>query len=427
MPIVDLDDENKTPAEAVVVNDEQRKLYTDEDFKTSILFNKDHELDTIVRYIEGNKWTIDYFLQIRDINDTALLPDPNVPATTLKYNRINNLVITLSGSIDQTDPNEVIGNGVINAGFLPNYGDPFIATLTGGREAIFTIMKVTKKRYNLHESYDVEFKLFAFLDKDSLLYRDIVTKTIRKYTYDNDYLMDKSSPIILNKDYADKLDLKKTRQEILNFYFKIMVDPRKNIIIPETNTGTYLDTLLTDFIFKTVMTNEVKNMDKISRMTFETDTVHTVFDVILNRSIKMLKTCDTDIGFIRVQSQGIHATNRTLAYLGVTYIVDRYVSDPDNIDIVMNHYDKPADLVEPIRTKDANYIFSNAFYNQDRVNCGPMETAVLDYLGGNLVEMSELKKLIDNYVYWDLIDQYYLLPILLILIKDHTTSTFSNI
>ena len=427
MAIVDLDDENKTPAEATVVKDTQRKLYTNEDFKTSTLFNKDHELDTIVKYIEGNKWTIDYFLQIRDINDEALLPDPNVPATTLKYNRINNLIITLSGGIDQTDPTNVVGAGIINAGYLPNYGDPFIATLTGGREAIFTIMKVEKKRYNLHESYNVEIKLFAFLDKDSVLYRDLITKTIREYTYDTDYLMDKSSPIILNKDYAEKMDLKKTRQEILNFYFKLMVDTRKNVIMPSTNTGLYLDTLLTDFIFKTINSNEITGSEKISRMTYDTDTINTIYDALITRDISMLKTCDTDVGFTRVQSQGIHATNRTLAYLGVTHIVDVCNGRCEPIDISGNQYDKPVDLVEPIKIHDDKYIFSNSFYTMDRVNCGPMETAVLDYLGGSLVEMSELKKLTDNYVYWDLIDQFYLLPILLLLIRDHTNSTFSNI
>jgi len=429
MPILDLDDSNKTPAEQVVIpEDNKRKLYTDADFKTSTLFNKDHELDTIVRFISGSKWEVDYFMQLRDVNDSLSMPDVNIPATLLKYNRINNLILNLEGGIDQSDPDNITGSCKINAGFLPNYGDVFIAPLAGGREAIFVITEVTKQRYNLHEIYDVNFKLFEFLDRNSSLYRDLIFKTVREYTYDKNFIPDKGSPIILNQDYAKKLDLVNVKKDIIEFYFKMMVNSNKNLIMVPTNTGVYLDMFINEFMFKIIDTTDIPSGIKVSRLTYNNKVRFSVLDAILERDKTKIKLANKNIGFINTPYVGGYPTTRALGYLNIDYIADIYDNSTRvDIDVIDNIYERSNDYEDLVSNDSINYIFSDNFYNLDRANCNLFEQAVMDYLNGSLVEMSVIEKFIDSYLEWDIIDQFYKLPILLVLIKDQIANTYSNI
>ena len=429
MPILDLDDSNKTPAEQVVIpEDDSRKLYTDADFKTSTLFNKDHELDTIIRFISGSKWEVDYFLQVRDVNDTLSMPDVNIPSTVLKYNRINNLILNLEGGIDQTDPANVTGSCKINAGFLPNYGDTFIAPLAGGREAVFVVTEVTKQRYNLHEIYEVSFKLFEFLDRDSELYRDLLFKTVREYTYDKNFIPDKGAPIILNQDYAEKLDLVNIKKDIIEYYFKLMVNSNKNLIMVPTNTGVYLDMFINEFMFKIIDTTDIPPTVKVSRLTYNHNVRFNVLDAILERDKAKVKLANKNIGFINTPYIGGYPTTRALGYLNIDYIVDIFdESTRVDIDVINNFFTRDDDYVDVVSNDTTNYIFSDEFYALDRTNCKLFEQAVIDYLNGSLIEMDVLKGFIESYQQWDILDQFYKLPILLVMIKDQIANTYSNI
>lgn len=431
MAILNLDDTNKTPSETVVEVNNNQLLYNKGDFETSILFNKDHALDTLINYIDGAKWSVDYFVQIRDLNDPPHLPDVNVPATVLKYNRINNLIIYLESDIENTTPTEMTGSGKINAGFLPYYGDAFIASMPGGIEAIFYLTEVTKERYNMHDIYDVKFKLYSFIgsNHDDVLYKDLIFKVQKTYTYNKTFIEDKSAPIILNKDYDDKLVLTKTKKDIIDYYFKVMVNGNKNIISAPTKTGIYFDKFINDFIFKFIDSHEVPKVANLSRFSYETGIKYTILDALINRDINMVKLTTRNIGYVIVTRTGTYPTDRSLIYLNINYIANILDSSNTNIslDLIDPIYTAPATYVDNVSNKDNNYIFSTNFYNQDREACNLFEKCVLDYLNGKLILMSDLKIFTDNYMYWDLKDQFYKIPILLLLLQDQINNIFSPV
>ena len=409
-----------------------RKLYTNPEFKTSTLFNEDRALNNIIQYVEGGKWTVDYFQQVREINTPGQLPDINVSSTVLNYNRINKLILNIATAIDQTDPNNVTGSCDINAGFLPSYGDAFIATLVGGREALFVVTLVEKKMFSLHDMYTVGFKLFEFFDKNSEMYRDLLLKVVKEYSYDTNYVADKSAPIILSKDLKNKIDLKKTKADIIDYYFNTHVNKEKNVIALPTNTNVYyIDTMLNEFIFKTIGYTGYPHSEKLNRFNLNDITDYNIFDLVLERSIDRLPYLDKNINFARIPRDGSAPVLRQIGWLGIDFIVNR-TPTPDVIvdysaDIQINTLTKPLDFVPPIKTRDTNYIFSNAFYTRDVVNCGLLEQALLQFLRNEVVDQTVMDKLILQYMYWDTIDKYYLLPFLLLLIQDKINYTFSAI
>ena len=80
---------------------DQSTYATKEELQTSTLYNKDNGLDRIMQNIKGNRWTVDYFLQLRDVNDTIGAPDVNTPVSMQKYHRINKLDLIMQSTITQ--------------------------------------------------------------------------------------------------------------------------------------------------------------------------------------------------------------------------------------------------------------------------------------------------------------------------------------
>jgi len=428
MPIVD--PENNVPSDTIPTVPEDRKLYTNPELKTSTLFDEDHSLDEIIRYIDGNKWTVDFFQQIREINTPAILPDINVPATTLSYNRINKLVIYLSGTINQSNVNDITGSATINAGFVPNYGDVIMAKLTGGRKALLIIDSIEKNTYNLHNIYEVTFKLHSFLDKNSEFYRDLISKVMKEYTYDENFIQDKSSPIILSTDYVKKLNFKNIRTDLINYYFNTMINNEKNVILLPTLNSYYLDTVLTDFIYKTIGYTGYEKCSKLVRHEVTINNGYDVLSFILDQNINKLPLVKRNLGFKFLPTMYDDPVTRHIGWMGIDYIVDE-VNENTLIDLtdVLKPTDipLPLDFVRPIEYPGNDYIFSEQFYTNDIQNMGIMEKLVMQYVKHEALDQNLLTTVCEQYSYWNNKDKYYLIPILILLLDYNIKNTYSSI
>lgn len=406
-----------------------RKLHNDADLKTSVLFNKDNDLVSIIRYVDGNKWTVAYFQQIREINTEPRQPDINIPPSELSYNRINSLDIYLDGGIEQNDANDITGTATINAGFMPSIGDPFIATLSGGREAIFTITSYSKKIYSLHDTYIVEFKLYMFLDRNGEFYRDLLLKTMKEYHYDKDHILDKGTPIILSSDYKNKLDLKQTRLNLIKYYFNRFYDTEKSVIKLPTVvsvSSTYLDTLLIDFIYKTIGYTDYPHACKLTRYDIGYITDNSIYDLLLNRDIDNLPFVNKALGYKLADYTASMPVARHIRWLGVNYIVDNVTQDNEvTMDDKVLENTVTGIYTPPLGDEKGGYIFSSYFYNNDVDNCGIVEKILLQYLRKEAVDVDMLNTVVSEYRYWNNVEQFYLIPIVVLVMQDMLNNTYS--
>jgi hypothetical protein len=403
---------------------------TQEEMGTSILFDKETPLQNIAQYVKGYKWEVDYFLQLRNLNDVFNAPDINISPAVQKYHRINKLILTLETPIQQDNIDNITGAAVISAGMLPNVDDVFMSTIVGGREAIFIITSVATRSYNLHPIYYVEFKLFRFVDTAVNMYNDLILKTVKTYYYDKDHLLDYSAPIILAEDFKRKINYKNKYPEVIEYYFKYFISKDKNIIAPPTEASIYTDTFLTEFIYKILNQSDIPNSTKITRVSYEPDTVlYTIWDVILQRNIELLKRVNTNIRFIYVPWIKTDPVLRTLGYTGVNFMADAL---EDITTAVVPTYktlftlDKPENYQPPLGG-EMTYVVSDRFYSLDQEHFGVVEKTLYSYLKGNIVDTTELDYLLDTYQYWTTIEQYYLIPILLVFIKDAIMTTYTEL
>ena len=59
--------------------------------------------------------------------------------------------------------------------------------------------------------------------------------------------------------------------------------------------------------------------------------------------------------------------------------------------------------------------------------CGILERAVLSLLRNEMIDTGELGKMVKQCYNWDIEDQYYGIPILLVVIKDYINNTYRSI
>jgi hypothetical protein len=70
------------------------------------------------------------------------------------------------------------------------------------------------------------------------------------------------------------------------------------------------------------------------------------------------------------------------------------------------------------------YVLTDKFYSKDKVNASVFEKLVINYLEGNILNVNELETYINNYETWNTENQFYCIPILMLLIKDSINNTF---
>lgn len=410
----------------------ERVFRSQEELKTSLLFSGDRDLYSITQQVKGMKWTVDYFMQLRDVNDPAQDPDINLTPTMQKYHRINNLILFLQSAINQDTPDNIEGEAYINAGIMPNKGDAFRATLTGGREAVFVLTEVTNNTYNLHRCFLVRFKLFFFVEANPKLYHDLQFKTVAKYVYNKDYLKDYSAPIILEQDYSNIVDLHSVRSTLIDYYLKTFIsneDTSSVIHLPLQNHALAVDTYLEQFIFSTMGVEDNIKLRDITRIHIpeEDDIQYTLWDLILDKRIDNFNRVQSDINWAQIDYYNkTYVSSRNLLYMGVKYTIQK--RGRENLNIIDVAHERGIDYEEPI-TKSLNkrYVFSEYFYKQDMTQCGILERAVLSLLRNEMIDTGELGKMVKQCYNWDIEDQYYGIPILLVVIKDYINNTYRSI
>lgn len=431
MPIVDM-----TPDVEEIQDATPESVYvTKEDLKTSTLFNKDNALDRILQNIKGNRWTVDYFLQLRDINDTLVALDTRVPISMQKYHKIERLDLIMQSPITQDEIKNITGEAIINAGFTPNAFDMFKATLTGGREALFVINEVNKRTYNIHETYVVSFKIFCIIDttdENIRYWHNLQEKVMKTYVYDKDHLLDYSAPVILQADYKKKVELRTALPPIIDYYFRTFINYDKNVIAVPTEVSIYTDLYLNRFLESILDQTDHEVMSRLQNLSFEIgpdSKIYTIWDVILQRDINLLKIVKHNLDFRFNPYTLSNYVTRQMNYLGVDFMVKEV---DDNHDIKIPYRDissnREEDYQEPLsENKKGYYVLSEAFYKRDLVNCGYFEKLVMKYLNQEIVNSSELDKPLVEYTSWSTRDQFYLIPILIVLVRDAINHTFKSI
>jgi len=450
---LDLNEENEGTVESkeyrlpvITSNDREETIVPRVNVEKTIeIVNTDKQLESIVQYISGKEWTVDYYLQLIVKDGEIGRFDPNAPDTSAQYAKIKNLVLFVESSISQDTANNISGTAYINAGVTPNQGDVFTATLMGKRRALLRVEGIEKKSYNLNNVYLLSYKVDMFIDSDTTMIRALNDKVVKDYVYDREFLNTNSTPLLLEDKYDRKRQIASDLKSITKYYLDTMFNRERSVLSIPKQDSTIVDVMLQEFIFKVIDSNDSYIISKINRISVNDETLKqpTVLDAILERDNSILDSCNKKVGLATTANFNANLNLRSIAYLGVDYII--YPRDPDLATVELstslsNLFDKTLKSVENKYGKNVNltnglipefdennkyYIFTEAFYNDDAKNMTSIEGLVKMYLLNETIDTRLLTPLIAEYKYWNRVQQYFLIPILIILIRDAINRSFS--
>ena len=191
-----------------------------------------------------------------------------------------------------------------------------------------------------------------------------------------------------------------------------------------------VDTYLEQFVFKTMSTEDNIKLRDLTRIYIpEEDGIdYTIYDLILDRKVNNWPMVARDIGWNYINyANNTYTTSRNLIYMGVQYTIQK--NGKVTLRVVPNITDdRPNDYEEPIvRTEKNTYVFGEYFYRREAEHCGILEKAVLRFIKGDTVDGEVLAKMLREYHYWNIEEQYYGIPILLVLLKDYINNSYRSI
>lgn len=369
----------------------------EEDSPSSVVFDKDEKLENIIRNIKGMKWSVDYYLQIRENDEPFIQLDINAPVSIQKYTKIKNLDLLVQNTFDQDKTENITGSAIVFAGFVPNIGDMFVVNLTGNRPAMFVINDVEIKTYNISTAYTLNYKLYCLLDSDPQYLDNIEYKTMNTLVYNRNYMIEESSPVLTEHTAYNRDKLKKEYSSILDRYLLKFTNKSRITLSYRDNGNFIIDGYLVNFVKAITEVNENKGLVSLMHISVTKD--YTIWDALLEQDIDKLSDCSKSIKFIHTNIRSHWKESRLFAAKGFHYITDK------------------------VEDFEEYYLFDYSFYELRKPN-NELERLVFKYLNKEKIETEELLLYSQKLKKEDHITQYYYTPILLLLLKSNIRKNY---
>ncbi len=416
------------------------------------------KISSLLRYIEGYPWTVQYYGQIVNKNNTLENFDPSTPNLTQPYYEVIGMIMQVSSALSSsydsaTGITKVTGSAVMPYGVTPNVGDVFIAKIDTAEDAIFLINVVERKTFRKDTVYEVNYSLYGYNTNDNSFVSTLQSRVQDTYYFNKDSNFFNRDVLVTPTVKQATDSLKRLLVETQDYYFSTFSQKGiGSILVPGTNHRLY-DPLLINFIASTVEYSRLVDIG-FFRHNYGHDKYvdqKSLYDVLQCRNEALLRTINRQYTF--ADTTGINNLARlgSIVHTGADYLL--YPLHPNtklNINILRN----PSDIlgsVEEIRTEnnyylaninvtmtinnqklnkpllhelfdDNYYLVSKNFYDYFN-DIGKasvisfIEFLLYKYIKKEVIAKQDLCIAIQSYMQWSPLHQLFLLPLLWLLIK----------
>lgn len=302
----------------------------EKDYNSIIIDNKQTPLNTLLTYIQGSHWTVDYYHQITSLDTDVRTSDPTQSSIYQQYNKITgfDLLVDSALSSSQNTDNTLMsvkGSSKVYPVIVPNVGDIFKATLLNGMIGIFTITEVERLSFNKDSVYLIDYNLYKYVnDPNDQDLKTIESKVIRTYAFSKDRLINGSMPLLNTDEYTKEKSLKEYGSEIIQYLFRSFFNrDLMTIVIPGQDVFVY-DPMLLSFLRKLINNDQAPEIKITQFLNTEGDPYldqPTVLDAILNQDISMLDYVNKEMKLVDPRYFSLNAYLNSIYYTGVQYIV----------------------------------------------------------------------------------------------------------
>jgi hypothetical protein len=424
-----------------------------DDYKNIVVDDNATRLGSLVTYMEGAPWTVDFYGQVTGRDSDLKDLDTTQAGQYQQYSKIIGMEIRVSqalnfgGQDNETSIVSVTGSGLIYPFLTPNVGDLFIADATPGRKGLFRINNVERKTFNRDAAFAIDYDLMCFTDVDVPRIENLESKVIRSYYFDKDRMIENANPLLQPEEQQQLRSLRNFYRVLTEFYFHtFFVKEFSTLMLPGQNVSIY-DAFLVDYILRIVDTFDAPEIRSVKNLGTQGEPFlqqNQFWAAMHRRDHSLLPYCNRRMGLVYTKSFEQNPLLHGIRYTKIKYIVYPIEGDqslfsdaaptmkPIAIESVVEaksaassiagvlsnsftQQNRSVPYIKPVLESD-NYVLSASFYD-GKTDQSLMEALVTQYMKGNAINVAELTALTNQYQKWGRLEQFYYIPILLTLIK----------
>lgn len=421
--------------------------------KTALVDTKYTPISSLITFVEGYWWKVNYYSQVIDTGSQLLGQDPGLAKQHQQYKLIKNLEIKAKSPItwsqDATSKSMTAqGESIVHSTIIPNAGDMFVTDVGDGRLGVFQVNTSTQLSLLKQTTYSISYTLIYFADDEDQRTKDLNNKVIVEYNYVRDFLNYGQDPLVTNTDFEAIQKLQRLYKEIVEFYMtRFYSREYKTLLVPGQPIEIY-DHYLTSFVSRTLNVNEHINCAQLTCLNCADDDVlklDQLYSVLMDKNVRALAYLNSKMGVVPTASFSLNPVAASIRFTRVDMVVyplttNEVIDDNDNrmqgkiavgwdyvktktlpgnlqqqiTDNVIDSVGTRA-VIHPIH-KDGYYVFSKAFYD-NQSDMSMLEILALNYIHSRPNAPVDIVKTLANYHNWGAMERFYYLPIALAIIK----------
>lgn len=427
-------------------------------------------INSLLQYTEGKPWTVNYYGQILNENNTLNSFDPSIPNVLNPYYKVISLILQVQSDLSttydsSTSTTSINGTAITPYKLIPNVGDIFLANVDSGHDAIFLIKNVDRKTYRKETLYEITYSLYFYVSQQPIWLNNIESKVQQIYYFNKDNGYYNRDVLILPevKEATDRL--KSFLEESKDFYFNKFYNYNKGTLLIPGIEKTLYDHKLIEFILKTNNITDHECISKLYINNYYNDLFMKqpcLYNTLITKQIKDLSIVNKQYSFIGTE---YFYNNPKLAQLGIIGI--DYCLYPINADISYSISHKPNykyltpldNTVDPRTQLNTNinptvvndfipdnitvdtisgtknllhllfknnyylvtedfYLYANDTTSPSANNISYIEFLIYKFIKRQAISSKDLVIAIQNYRSWSNLNQLYLLPVMWYMIKE---------
>ena len=388
------------------VSPEQRhvnKPYTKDSFINKNSLNIDRYsgvLNTLERFIAGSDITVTYYHnQVATTNDLSNDADRAESLDPVHSNvmRIESFQFKLQDPMDfaydgENTSSEYRGTGICYSGFTPVVGDWFLYEIEAGVVGRFEVDGVPERlSIDSRTCHTIPFRLTGFPDEQEI--QQYETRVRKVAWFDLQTFLLGNATLLTSESYEFIMQAERTIRLLKEFYYDKFYErlEYKSYLRPDSVYDPYI----VDFMNKVVGYDNVYNAPQqlITNRKFDR---HSIWNKLLNPDLVpwyLLKMSYT-------RKRRTYSTNS----VSINCLLNReYVELTDGTESSM-------EITNPYIFEGLTDITSETYSDFDKLVCG--------YLNSKCIHTQTLVLCIDNFMLWSEMDQFYRIPIMLLLLKE---------
>ena len=227
------------------------------DYQSIVVDDNQLPLNSLITYMEGAPWTVDYYNQVVTRDNDVREFDPGQVNIYQQYTKITGLEIRVTTPLTDSQESDsalmsVTGAALVYPFMVPNMGDVFVAEASEGRKGIYRIESVDRKTFNKGSAFSIEYQLVCYLDSDQDYYQNLEEKTTKIYFFDKQRLTAGLAPTLIEKDFRELNDLHVLYEELCLFYFRTFFSREFGTLILPGQQYSIYDAFVVQYVLKMV-------------------------------------------------------------------------------------------------------------------------------------------------------------------------------